>query len=175
MAKIDKVQEVATSKLKPYEKNPRMNDNGVEAVAQSIKDYGFLVPIVVDKDFTVVCGHTRLKAAEHLGLEKVPVIVAHDLTEQQAKAFRIADNRVSDLSIWDNKLLLEELESLEKTGLYTGFDFGDISELQILDEKNDSAIEDIEYGVAYELVCRSMSEEKINKIKKLWEEMGGDD
>ncbi|MEE1040646.1 MAG: ParB N-terminal domain-containing protein, partial [Lachnospiraceae bacterium] len=161
--------------LKPYDKNPRMNEGGVNAVAESIKQFGFRVPIVCDKNYVIICGHTRLKAAQKIGLDRVPVIVADDLTEEQAKAFRIADNRTSDLSIWDNKLLLEELEALAGIDVFTGFDFNNIEELSILDEADSSALDESEYGVAYELVCRSMDKEKIGKIKKAWEDMGGDD
>lgn len=175
MTKIAKVQEVAISKLKPYENNPRMNDMGVEAVANSISEFGFRVPIVVDKNYVIITGHTRLKAAQKLGMETVPVIVADDLTEDQARAFRIADNRTSDMSIWDNKLLLEELGALEDSGLYTGFDWDGIDELKILDEKDTSPMADIQYGIMYELVCRSMDPDKIDRIKQLWEDMGGDD
>ena len=107
----------------PYEKNPRMNDNAVKPVVESIKAYGFKNPIVVDGNKVVICGHTRLRAAKELGLDKVPVIIADDLTEDQVRAFRIADNKTSDFSIWDNKLLLEELTALEDVDLFTGFDF----------------------------------------------------
>lgn len=95
--------------LIPYENNPRINDNAVDAVANSIKEFGFKVPIVVDKNNVIVAGHTRLKAAQKLGLEEVPVIVADDLTEEQIKAFRLADNKVSELADWDFSKLEEEL------------------------------------------------------------------
>ena len=175
MSKIAKVHEVALNDLIPYENNLRMNDSGVDAVAESIQNYGFLVPIVADKNNVIICGHTRLKAAEKLGMETVPVITAEDLTEEQVKAFRIADNRVADMSVWDNKLLLEELEALQETDLFTGFDFVDIEDLEILNELDKKPIEDIQYGITYEVLCRSSDHEKIEKIKKAWEELGGDD
>ena len=100
------------SELTPYEKNPRLNDKAVEACAESIKAYGFKVPIIVDRNGIIVTGHTRLKAAKALGMKEVPCIIADDLTDEQIRAFRIADNKVSDFSIWDNKLLLEELEAI---------------------------------------------------------------
>ena len=93
--------------LIPYENNPRNNDGAVDYVANSIKEFGFKVPVVVDKDNVVVAGHTRLKACEKLGIEEVPCIVADDLTEDQIKAFRIADNKVSEYSTWDNEKLAE--------------------------------------------------------------------
>lgn len=90
-----------TADLTPYENNPRRNDGAVEAVAASIREFGFKVPIVVDANNVVVAGHTRLKAAKRLGLATVPVIVADDLTPEQVKAFRLADNRVGELAEWD--------------------------------------------------------------------------
>ena len=89
--------------VKPYENNPRINDGAVEATANSIKEFGFQQPIVVDKDNVIIVGHTRLSAAKTLGLDEVPVVVAKNLTDEQAKAYRLADNKVGEFSIWDNK------------------------------------------------------------------------
>lgn len=100
------------SELKPYENNPRFNDKAVDAVAASIKEFGFKVPIVIDKDNVIIAGHTRLKAAQKLGLTEVPVIIADDLTEEQVKAFRIADNKVAELAEWDFEKLEMELKEL---------------------------------------------------------------
>lgn len=98
--------------LIPYENNPRKNDGAVDAVAASIKEFGFKVPIIVDKDNVIVAGHTRLKAAEKLGLETVPVITADDLTEEQIQAFRLADNKTGEIAEWDFSRLEEELADL---------------------------------------------------------------
>jgi hypothetical protein len=171
----EKIVYINPKDLVPYENNPRMNDNGVQPVIESIKAYGFKVPIVVDGNNVVICGHTRLKAALQMGLDSVPCIIADDLSAEQVKAFRIADNKVSDFSIWDNKLLLEELTALDDTDWFTGFDFADLDGLDVLNEKDNSAVEDNEEGVTYEVVCRSMNRERVEKIQKLWEEMGGDD
>lgn len=100
------------SELKPYENNPRFNENAVDAVAASIREFGFKVPIVVDKDNVIIAGHTRLKAAQKLGMTEVPVIIADDLTEEQVKAFRIADNKVAELAEWDFEKLEMELKEL---------------------------------------------------------------
>ena len=100
------------SDLVPYENNPRNNDGAVGYVANSIKEFGFKVPVVVDKDNVVVAGHTRLKACEKLGITEVPCIVADDLTEDQIKAFRIADNKVSEYATWDEEKLSEELSGI---------------------------------------------------------------
>lgn len=99
--------------LKPYEKNPRHNDDAVQAVAESIREFGFKVPIVIDSGNVIVAGHTRWKASGILGLSEVPCIVADDLTPEQVKAFRLADNKVAELSDWDYELLDSELDGLE--------------------------------------------------------------
>lgn len=100
------------SELRMYEKNPRKNDEAVKYVAESIREFGFKVPIVVDSDNVIIAGHTRYKAAKQLQLETVPCIVADDLTPEQVKAFRLADNKVSEFSEWDMDLLAEELADL---------------------------------------------------------------
>lgn len=129
------VIEKSIGDIKPYEKNPRKNDDAVKYVANSIREFGFKVPIVVDKDGVIVAGHTRYKAAKELGYETVPVIVADDLTEEQVKAFRIADNKTGDQAQWDMDLLGEEIaELLNVEGLdMTDFGFGDF-ELTMLTE-----------------------------------------
>ena len=98
--------------LKAYENNPRNNDNAVAAVAASIKEFGFKVPIVIDKDGVIIAGHTRLKAAQQLGMQTVPCIVADDLTEEQIRAFRLADNKTGELAGWDFEKLEAELAEL---------------------------------------------------------------
>ena len=103
---------IKTNLLKPYEKNPRKNDGAVEYVANSIEEFGFKVPIVVDKNNVIVAGHTRYKAAKKLGLKEVPVIVANDLSDEQIKAFRLADNKVAEQSEWDFDLLGDELAQI---------------------------------------------------------------
>ena len=104
--------EKSITEIKPYEKNPRKNDEAVGYVANSIKEFGFKVPIVIDKDGVIVAGHTRYKAAQKLGLEKLPCVIADDLTEEQVKAFRIADNKVGEFAEWDVDLLGEELDGI---------------------------------------------------------------
>ena len=98
--------------LVPYENNPRYNDEAVEYVANSIREFGFRVPIIVDKNNVIVAGHTRYKASIELGLKEVPCIVADDLTDEQIKAFRLADNKVSEKSGWNLELLDEELKDI---------------------------------------------------------------
>ena len=144
--------------LKPYEKNPRKNDDAVQYVANSIKEFGFRVPIVIDSDNTIVCGHTRWKAAKLLKMETVPCVIADDLTEEQIKAFRVADNKTSEKSGWDFALLdteLAEIETIDMTLL--GFDEEKNSEPIDLDDeepKTDRATKIVhcpKCGFAYEV------------------------
>ena len=100
--------------LIPYINNPRNNNDAVDKVAASIKEFGFKVPIVIDKDNVVVTGHTRLLASKKLGLQEVPCVIADDLSPAQIKAFRIADNKVSEYAQWDEDMLKVELEELEE-------------------------------------------------------------
>lgn len=108
-----KIEEINVDELIPYENNPRLNDGAVPALVESIKQLGFNVPLVIDKDNVVVCGHTRLKAAEKLGIKKVPCLRIDDLTEEQVKAFRLADNKTAELSTWNFEKLYGELEALK--------------------------------------------------------------
>ena len=124
MSKNLNVKMMPTGDVVPYEKNPRLNDQAVDAVASSIREFGFKVPIVVDGKGVVVSGHTRLKAAKALGLDEVPVIVADDLDDTKIKAFRLADNKVAELADWDESLLIKELEELDDLNYDMGqFDF----------------------------------------------------
>ncbi|MFH1022112.1 MAG: DNA methyltransferase [Planctomycetota bacterium] len=107
-----KIELRKVSDIKPYDKNPRDNDGAVEAVARSIREYGFRQPIVVDPEGVIIVGHTRWKAAQKLGLAEVPVHVATDLAPTQIKAYRIADNKVAELASWDMELLPIELSEL---------------------------------------------------------------
>ena len=124
------------SELIPYTNNPRHNDSAVDAVAASIKEFGFKVPIIVDKDGVIVAGHTRLKAAQKLGLKTVPCIIADDLTPEQIKAFRLADNKVGELAGWDFEKLDLELEELDFDTTPFGFD----------DEASEASANDIDGG-----------------------------
>lgn len=133
-----KVTYMDVDSLIPYANNPRLNDNAVDAVAASIKEFGFKVPIVVDGENVIINGHTRLKAAHKLGLKQVPVIVADDLTPEQVKAFRLADNKTSELAEWDLEKLDIELDEIQNIDMGDfGFDI-DLS----MDMKDDSTADD---------------------------------
>lgn len=104
------IKMVSLTELRPYERNPRKNKKAIDAVAESIKEFGFKVPIVLDKDNVIVGGHTRYAAAKKLGLTEVPCVIADDLTDEQVKAFRLADNKTAELAEWDYEKLADELD-----------------------------------------------------------------
>lgn len=111
--KKHEIEYIETSKLKLNEKNPRLNDCAVDAVAKSIEKYGFKNPIIIDKDYVVYCGNTRLKASLKLGLKEVPCIIADDLTKKQIREYAILDNKTNELAEWNYELLSEELNELD--------------------------------------------------------------
>ena len=122
------IQSMKIDEVKPYPNNPRDNDDGVEAVANSIKEFGWQQPIVVDKDNVIIVGHTRYKAAKKLGMDKVPVVVASNLSDEQVRAYRLADNKTSDLTDWDMDLLDDELGNISDIDMSDfGFEDEDIS------------------------------------------------
>jgi len=109
-----KIIEKKLTEIREYENNPRKNDKAIAPVAASIKNFGFQQPIVIDKNGVIVAGHTRYKAAKLLGLAKVPCVCASDLSEEQIRAYRIADNKTSDISEWDFAKLEKELEQIQE-------------------------------------------------------------
>lgn len=150
------VQQVKIEKVKPYDKNPRKNKAAVDYVANSIKEFGFQQPIVVDKDMVVIAGHTRLKAAKKLKLKEVPVVIADNLTEEQVKAYRLADNKTAEKAEWDFDLLTDELLSLQDLDFdmeQFGFDF-DFGE-------DEEAVEDDNWEA-------DVPEEPISKRGDIW-------
>ena len=153
--------------IKPYEKNPRKNDSAVDAVANSIREFGFKVPVVIDKDGVIVCGHTRYKAAKKLGLKTVPCVIADDLTEEQIKAYRLADNKVSELAEWDIDLLGEELDGIFDIDMS---DFGfDLTEEQETQTEREDLSDKV--GETYEVIIECANEiEQAQVYEKIREE-----
>lgn len=147
------------NELTPYERNPRNNSKAIDAVAASIENFGFKVPIVIDKDGVIVAGHTRLAAAKKLGLKEVPCIVADDLTEEQIKAFRLADNKTAEFAEWDPELLEIELQDITEIDM-SEFGFDEFKDAEDVDPE---IIEDDIPDVPEEPVC---------KLGDLWE-LGG--
>lgn len=145
------------SELKPYENNPRKNDDAVKYVQASIEQFGFKVPIVIDKDGVIVAGHTRYKAAKKLKLKEVPCIVADDLTPEQVKAFRLADNKVGEMAEWDFNMLGEELAGILDIDME---DFGFAFDIEELEEVVEDEFDE------------TLPEEPITKYGDIWK-MGG--
>lgn len=133
MRSIERITYVPIESVKPYENNPRYNYNGVAALAESIKQFGWKKPIVVDAQNVIIAGHTRLKAAQLLGLKEVPVSVADWLTEEQAKAYRLADNKSGELAEWDYDKLVEEIQKAKNTD-FSALGF---SEIELMGLSND--------------------------------------
>lgn len=155
------VIEMNVSDLIPYDKNPRHNEESIDYVANSIKEFGFKVPIVVDKDNVIVAGHTRLLASKKLGIKKVPCIIADDLTPEQIKAYRLADNKVSEKSTWDLDLLSLELDEIKDIDMSDfDFDLGDFEVHNVFSDDETDESQDTEedddgyYGDAREMTYK---------------------
>lgn len=142
--------------IKPYKRNPRKNDKAVEYVANSIRQFGFKVPIVIDENYEIVCGHTRWKAAKTLGMETVPCIMADDLNEDQIRAFRLADNKTAEMSDWDFDLLEMEFNDIDPD-LFDMADFGffqDDSETETAEEAHEVTEDDFDPDAETEARCK---------------------
>lgn len=167
---------MAISELIPYINNPRQNDHAVDAVASSIKNFGFKVPIVIDGKNEIINGHTRLKAAKKLGLTEVPVIKATDLSPEQVKAFRLADNKVSELAEWDEELLAIELEELENLDFdMSEFGFEELDDFQTTKEKienNDYSQPLSESFIATPLSFLDTRKGEWQERKRQWKDVG---
>lgn len=127
--------------ITPYINNPRNNDQAVDAVANSIKEFGWQQPIVVDKNMVIIVGHTRYKAAKKLKLDKVPVIVATNLTDEQAKAYRLADNKVGELADWNDELLSDELAGIDDIDM-SDFGFDELDDPEELEDAKDDGFDE---------------------------------
>ena len=145
-----KIQELDITEIIPYANNPRDNSKAIDAVAASIKEFGFKVPVVIDRNNILITGHTRLEAAKKLGITKIPAIRASDLTDAQVKAFRLADNKVSEIATWDDKALAAELQALDD------MDF-DMSDFGFADDElrdNVEGLEDPEIPEEPDPICQ---------------------
>ncbi len=164
-----KVQIVDINKVVPYATNPRNNESAIDGVVASLKEFGWKQPIVVDKDYVIIVGHTRYQASRRLEYTQVPIIIADDLSEKQAKAYRIADNRLNQNATWDNDLLKLELDDLPQELIeLTGFDESEMEFLTDGWESNHERIEGIEPidGVDKDrIVIRCKHEDKM----EVWE------
>lgn len=158
------VVEMPIKQVIPYENNPRDNEKAIDGVAKSIKEFGWQQPIVVDKNNIIIVGHTRYKAAEKLGLKEVPIVIANGLSDEQVKAYRLADNKVGEAAIWDNKKLLKELETLSDEA-FTGFKQSSVFE-DVLDESDKSPVTENDKGVTYSMKFSTQNKAAFYKIKQ---------
>lgn len=176
--------EIPVGELKPYDRNARFNENAVPKVADSIKDFGFRNPIIIDKNMVIIAGHTRLAAAKSLGMKKVPCIMADDLTDEQARAFRLVDNRTGELAAWNYELLQAELDAIGMD--LSGYEFPELTaedgmtadELQsVLDDDSSPTDYGGEPGgqdaaERYELVVECADAEEQGDLYKLLKDKG---
>lgn len=129
------IEEMGIELIIPYENNPRNNKAAIPVVKKSIQEFGFKVPIIIDNNNVIVCGHTRYMAAQELGMETIPCVRADDLTPEQIKAFRIADNKAAEESTWDMEKLLQELEGIQELDMSMfGFDDSSIDDVQVVED-----------------------------------------
>ena len=135
-----KIVEKLISEIQEYANNPRRNDDAVYFVANSIREFGFRAPIIIDSTNTIIAGHTRLKAAKSLDLKTVPCVVADDLTEEQVRAYRLVDNRVAEMAVWDEPLLSEALDFIGDA-----FDMIDFGFEEIKDDRNERIETNMEF------------------------------
>ena len=150
----------------PYEKNPRFNENAIDAVARSIKEFGFRSPIIVDKNNVIVAGHTRLLSAKKLGLTEVPVVIAADLTPEQVQAYRIADNKTGEIAEWNYELLPLEIKELQEADFdlsLLGFDTEELDKL--LNGEQENTISD---GEADADAVPEVPEEAVSKLGEIY-------
>lgn len=160
-----KIQNISISKIKPYENNPRNNTEAVQYVANSIKEFGFKQPIVIDKNFEIVAGHTRYFACKKLGIKEVSCVMADDLTDEQVKAYRIADNSTGEAATWDFDLLNVEIDGLD-------FDFKDFGLDLEFEELEQQKIEEQElkpFAKVHYLITADINENQriLNIIEQL--------
>ena len=152
------VVEKKISELVEYENNPRVNDNAVEPVAESIKSFGFKQPLVIDRNNVIVCGHTRYQAAIKLGLEKVPCVIADDLTDDEVRAYRIIDNKSGEYALWNDDLLKTELGAIDFD--MSGYEFPDFADIpSIADE-----IKELRYAEKWGVVVDCADEPEQRKV-----------
>ena len=164
------IENLPLDKITPYQKNPRKNKKGIKAVKQSIEEFGFTQPIIVNAERVILCGHTQYEAAKALNLVMVPVIIKTDLTPQQERAYRIADNRVSEETDWDKWKLRSEFSELFSEGeFFTGFAPDEISDIMSMDLgfRNAGDIADALPTVLFpvEIACNESQWETFQKVQ----------
>lgn len=152
--------DVDINKIIPYPNNARKNDKTVKGLVESIKEFGFWQPLVLDKDNVVVCGHARLKAAKQLKMKSLPCVYVNDLTEKQIEVFRLADNKTAEISMWDNDLLCEELTKVGtiEMGRF-GFEDAMANMEMTIEDANCAIIIDCDNEAERDTLCKSLIEQ----------------
>lgn len=175
MAKEIKIKYMHIAELKAYKNNPRNNEEAVPFVANSIREFGFKNPVIIDADNVIVAGHTRVKAAKTLGMREVPCIVADDLTPEQIRAFRLADNKTAEIATWNIEALNMEIEEISGIDMQ-GFGFspmdlpsdGDGGEsVYTRDDMNDVNVYQEKYGVIVMCKDEAEQEQTYNKLHQM--------
>lgn len=161
MKKLE-IKYIPIDDIKPYKNNPRLNEDAIPYVMNSIKEFGFKNPIILDKNNVIVAGHTRLESAKRLDMKEVPVIYADDLTDEQIKAFRLADNKVAEKSMWDYTKLDEELDNILDIDM-SMFDFDINTDDLELDYDNEDEVGEINKKLCRCPKCGHINEEKAFK------------
>ena len=167
------IQHLKLAELRPYERNPRKNDAAIGPVAESIKQYGFLVPLVITAEHEIIAGHTRYKAAKRLKLKTVPCVVADELTPEQIKAFRLVDNKTAEFAEWDAELLPLELADIAADLSAFGFDLPEPGEPE---EKPDGGQKEtsFNYQEQYGVIVMCESEAHQEEVYETLRGMGYD-
>ena len=160
MMKQLEIKYMSVNDIKPYKDNPRINEKAIPYVMNSIKEFGFKNPIIIDKNNIIICGHTRLESAKRLKYTEVPVIYADDLSDEQIKAFRLADNKVSEIAEWDLELLDNELSEIDLDMEQFGFELSDGESLFEEEEKEEK---EVNKKILKCPVCGHINEEKAFK------------
>ena len=172
---LPQVKVVPIDQLVPYDKNPRFNDEAVDAVAASLREFGWKQPIVIGPDNVIVAGHTRLKAALKLGLKECPCVLADDLTPAQLRAYRLVDNKTNELSVWDDLALDAELDALPEFDFKAfGFNYGSADDLakQLDESLDDSGLGEVELSTLGRVIIRLPTEQAA--AVNGWRKVNGD-
>lgn len=161
----------------PYKNNPRNNELAVEVVANSIREFGFKNPLILDKNNVIIAGHTRYEAAKQIGLEEIPCVIADDLNEVDAKRLRIADNKTQEKSVWDFEKLEKELDIIGENYNLDDYRFITIEEKEVTEDFEEDWDKDLfeEYGDIYEVYKLIMKPEQADKVNAFLDELRRED
>ena len=161
------IQQLNAEDIKPYNKNPRKNDDAVNVVAKSLEEFGFQQPLVLDENNVIVVGHTRFRAAKKIGLATVPCVIAKGLTSEQINAYRIMDNKSAEYASWHDGLLVQEMTSLLEADY--DLDLTGFSSLELKDLGFDLDLGFVEEGLTDEDDVPDLPDEPVTKLGDVWQ------